>query len=300
LNKKIGRVFEVLPVQKKTLITHYFTKLNMMKAKIILVAICAVFTTGLLNAQPDPETLLKNADEAVRQYNQLSFTFHYKERFRGRGIVEGDMDMKIMEGPDKMVYVRARKPEKAQLIWGVHEGKVWVNKGLKLKLNPFNNLLMKNSHHPLYRAGFQRTRDIIMQTYEARKEDVNNMVQVKGSVTFDGRDCWHVVLTDHNYRIVDYVVKDGDNLVSLAEARAIPEMRILELNPKVKGYFGLTPGETIRIPTSYGKITILYVDKQTYLPLYQRVEDDLGLFTEYKHYDMNVNPGLTESDFVWQ
>jgi outer membrane lipoprotein-sorting protein len=272
----------------------------MMNAKSLLLTFCAVVAFGFMNAQPDAETLLKNADAAVSKYNQLSYTFNYKERMRGRGIVEGDMDMKVMEGPNKMVWVQARKPEKAQLIWGIHEGKVWVNKGIKLKLSPFNNLLMKNSHHPLYRAGFSRTRDIIMQTYRERKADVNSMVKIKGSITFDGRDCWHVVLTDDKYKIVDYTVKEGDNLVKIAEAKAIPEMRILELNPNIKGYFGLTAGEVIRIPTSYGKVTTLYVDKQTYLPLYQKVEDDLGLFTEYKHYNLNLNPGLTDADFVWQ
>lgn len=260
----------------------------------------AVFTLGIAQAQPDPETLLKNADAAVTKYKQFSYTFNYKERMRDRGIVEGDMDMKVIEGPNKLVWVQARKPEKAQLIWGKTEDKVWVNKGIKLKLSPFNNLLMKNSHHPLYRAGFERTRDIIMQTYRERKADVNSMVKIKGSVTFDGKDCWHVVITDDRYKIVNYTVKEGDDLVKLAEAKAIPEMRILELNPSIKNYFDLTPGTVIKIPTSYGKVTTLYVDKQTYLPIYQRVEDDLGLFTEYQHFNLKVNPGLTADDISWQ
>ncbi|NNE55338.1 MAG: DUF1571 domain-containing protein [Flavobacteriales bacterium] len=255
-----------------------------------------------MKAQPDAETLLKNSDAAVKKYTQLHYTFQYKERMRGKGIVVGEMEMKVIEGPNKLVWVDAFKPEKAQLIWGKNaDGKVNVKKGfLKLTLAPFNNQLMKNSHHPIYRAGFQRTRDIIMQTYRERKADVNEMVKIKGSVTFDGKDCWNVVLTDSKYQIVDYVVKEGDNLVSIAEAKAIPEMRILELNPKVKGYFGLTAGETIKIPTSYGKVTTIYVDKATWLPLYQKIEDDLGLFVEYKHINLDLNPGLTDADFEWQ
>ena len=109
-----------------------------------------------------------------------------------------------------------------------------------------------------------------MQTYRERKDDVDEMVKIKGSVTFDGKDCWHVVLTDNKYKIVNYTVKAGDNLVTIAEAKAIPEMRILELNPKVGGYFSLTAGEVIKIPTSYGKVTTMYIDKATWLPLYQK------------------------------
>ena len=65
----------------------------MMNAKSLLITLCAVFAIGFLHAQPDAETLLKNADAAVKNYKQFSYTFHYTERFRDKGLVKGDMDM---------------------------------------------------------------------------------------------------------------------------------------------------------------------------------------------------------------
>ncbi len=274
-----------------------------MNAKSFILTFCAILTLGLIQAQPNVETLLQKADEAVNKHPQMTFTFKYKERMRGGRIAEGDMDLKVIEADninDKLVYTKARKPQKAQLLWGIIPGKVWVNKGIKLKLSPTAGLLLKDSHHPIYRAGFKRTRDIIMDTYRARKADVTSMVKIVGSKTFDGRDCWHIELTDDKYAIVNYTVKAGDNLLKIAEAKAIPEMRILELNPGIKDYFDVSAGQTIKIPTSYGKKTTMYVDKETYAPLYQKVVDDLGLFTEYGHYNLNLNPGLTKEDFVWQ
>ena len=118
----------------------------MMNTKSLLLTFCAILIYGFISAQPDAATLLNNADASVNKYTKLEYTFLYKERMRNKGIVEGDMDMMVFEGANKLVWTRARKPEKAQLIWGVKDGKVWVNKGLKLQLKPFNNLLMKNSH----------------------------------------------------------------------------------------------------------------------------------------------------------
>lgn len=270
-----------------------------MNVKSLFLTFVAMIAMVSLQAQPDPATLLKNADAAAKKYKDFTYKFEYKERFRDKGIVVGEMDVKVIETPKKYVWIRAYEPERAQLIWGKTDDKVWVNKGLKLKLAPFNRLLMKNSHHPVYRAGFKRTVDILMVTYNNRKADISSMVKNKGSVTWDGRSCWHLVLTDNKYQIVDYTVKSGENLVTLAEAKAIPEMRIMELNPDINNYFDVEAGDVIKIPTSYGKVTTMYIDKETYLPLYQRVEDDQGLFSEYKHYGMKLNSGLTADDIVW-
>lgn len=259
-----------------------------------------VFTLTFFSSHAqDPVDILLKGDKAADKYTSFEYTFQYKERFADGKIKEGDLDIKVIESPIKKVAVVARKPTKAQLLWiqGQNDGKVKVKKGFTLNMDPFAKLLMADSHHPIYRAGFKRTRDILMTTYNNRKEDVKDMVQMKGSITFDGRDCHHIVMTDKKYAIVDYIVKKGDNCVKVAEKLGIPEMKILELNPSVKGYFGLVEGSTIKIPTSYGKVTTLYIDKETYLPLYQKVEDDKGLFAEYKTLNIKINPKFTDADF---
>jgi outer membrane lipoprotein-sorting protein len=268
--------------------------------KTLTSILMMVFTMTFFTSQAqDPVDILLKGDKAVDKYNTLQYDFQYKERFADGKIKEGDLSLKVVEGPIKKVAVEARKPTKATLLYiqGQNDGKVKVKKGFTLNMDPFAKLLMADTHHPIYRAGFKRTRDILMTTYNNRKEDVKEMVQMKGSITFDGRDCYHIVMTDKKYAIVDYVVKKGDNCVKIAEKLGIPEMRILELNPSVKGYFGLTEGSTIKIPTSYGKVTTLYIDKANYLPIYQKVEDEKGLFAEYKTLNLKLNPTFTDADF---
>ncbi len=245
-------------------------------------------------------SLLMKSSASVDKYNDLEFHFDYKERRPNGKIVDGSMDIKVHEGAVKKVYIDAFAPDKAKLSYIANErdGKVGVKKGiLNLKLDPLNSLLMKNSHHPIYRSGFKRTRDILMTTYNNRKEDVKTMAAMKADVTFDGRACYQIVLTDDKYGTKQYTVKAGDNLLKIAEKEGVPEIRIMELNDGINSYFDVEAGQTITIPTSYGKVTTMYIDKENYLPLYQKVEDDLGLFAEYKTTKLNLNPGFTEASF---
>jgi LysM repeat protein len=245
-------------------------------------------------------SILMKSNEAVDRYSDLEYYFEYKERRPSGKIIEGKMDVRVQERPIKKVYLDVLTPDKAKLSYIANErdGKVDVKKGfLSINLAPSNSLLIENSHHPIYRSGFKRTRDILMTTYYNRKDDISSMAEIKGDVTYNGRSCYHVVLTDSKYGTKKYKVKAGDNLLKIAEKEGVPEIRIIELNDDIDDYFDIEEGLLITIPTSYGEVTTLYIDKENYLPLYQKVEDDLGLFAEYEILNLNLNPGFTASSF---
>lgn len=266
--------------------------------RLILSTAAFIFVCSIGNVQAqDPVELLKKFDQAVTKYTKLQYTFNYKERMKGEGIIEGDLDLYIEEGAQKKVHAVVRKPEEAKLWYreGEMGNKVMTHLGIALGM--YNKRLMKNGQHPLDRAGFMRTRDITMDTYRARKDELASAIQVKGSVTFDGRDCYHIVILDKDYGTTKYTVQAGDNLLKIAEKKAVPEMRIMELNDGISDYFDVKEGEVITIPTSYASKTTIYLDKATYLPIYQKVEDDLGLFAEYKHYNLKVNEAFPDRIF---
>ena len=52
---------------------------------------------------------------------------------------------------------------------------------------------------------------------------------------------------------------------------------ILERNPKAGGYYDVKAGQIISIPNAYAKLTLLLIDKETLLPLNNKVFDDKGL-----------------------
>ena len=51
------------------------------------------------------------------------------------------------------------------------------------------------------------------------------------------------------------------------------------------------------IPSDYGKLITLYINKTTMLPLLLRVDDEKGLFEQYVFKHIKIDPPLTAADF---
>ena len=45
-------------------------------------------------------------------------------------------------------------------------------------------------------------------------------------------------------------------------------------------------------------MTVLYIDKQYFVPLVTRVYDDKGLFESYEYLNLKVNPEIPEEEFT--
>jgi outer membrane lipoprotein-sorting protein len=266
--------------------------------KTILTAIAGLFLFGNASAQSAVDIVEKSMD-AMKKVKSLSYHFVSQERFKGGKIEKADIQFKMTVTPLK-VYADATLPEKAQLVYEPAVSKeVKVKKGIKLSLSPTNNLLMKQQHHPITRAGFGSVYRILDKSVKQRAgENYADFVSLLGSINYDGRDCWKILLNDPDYKIINYTVKNETTLWQIGEARAIPEYKIRELNGI--DYGGLKPGQVIKIPSSYAKKTVLYIDKQTYLPLLQKMEDDLGMYEQYELKDLKLNPTLTEADFEFK
>ncbi|MBK7137901.1 MAG: LysM peptidoglycan-binding domain-containing protein [Bacteroidetes bacterium] len=117
-----------------------------------------------------------------------------------------------------------------------------------------------------------------------------------GSVTYEGKDCHKIILTDPNYGFVNYTIKAGETIWKIAEAKAIPEYKVKELNNWMD-YDDMVAGKTIKIPTAYAKVTTLYIDKSNNLPIYQKMEDDKGMYETYEFKELKVNPTFTATAF---
>ena len=135
-----------------------------------------------------------------------------------------------------------------------------------------------------------------MDTYKMRGEDPNISYKLNGSVTFDKKDCYSITIEDKAFSTTNYTVKAGDNLLKIAEAKAVAEQRIMELNG-LSSYLSIEEGEVIKIPTSYFTKVITYLDKSTHLPLYIKVEDDKGLLAEYGHYSLDLSGSFSDDIF---
>ncbi len=244
------------------------------------------------------EVMQKSMD-AIVALKSATFTFYAQERFDGGKIKKSDISFKLQVSPLK-VYADVREPQAAQLIYiPTKSADVSVKKGFKLNLSPTNKLLIADSHQPITRAGFAQTRRIILKSMEQRKgENLNNFCKLLGSVTYDGKDCYKVELLEDDYKIIEYTVKAGEtDIWKFCESRAIPEYKVKELNGCGNT---LTVGQKIKIPNAYAKKTTLYIDKANYLPIYQKMEDDKGVYELYEFKSLKINVTLSDTDFQFK
>jgi outer membrane lipoprotein-sorting protein len=66
----------------------------------------------------------------------------------------------------------------------------------------------------------------------------------------------------------------------------------------VKGMDDDLGGKTLKVPSSYAKKSVLYIQKDTKIPVYQEMSDDKGLFEKYEYRDVVVNPKFADDEFT--
>jgi outer membrane lipoprotein-sorting protein len=126
---------------------------------------------------------------------------------------------------------------------------------------------------------------------------MNDYVQINGEITYDSRKCWNVTLTNKEYAIESYTVKAGEDIIKIARKLRLDEYSLLELNG-IKNFDDVKAGQTIKVPNSLCKKIEMYIDKENYLPLYQKLFDDKGLMATYEYTNLKINPGFKAEEFT--
>jgi hypothetical protein len=228
------------------------------------------------------------------------YTMVQEERIDGK-IHRNKIFTKIQETPKKVFIDNVEGAnEGVQVLYvsGERDNKALVNKMFGIKLSPFNSLIRKNQHHTILESGFGL---LIGSIRDAKKRAqaqnaFDQVFQLAGSVTFEGKSCYKLILTDPTFTCESYTMQDGESLYSIAMKKKVCEQLIVEKN-NLGGFGSGKSGQTIQIPSSYAKKTILYIDKSNMHPIYQEMYDEKGMFEKYTFYDLKVNPSFTSKDF---
>lgn len=268
--------------------------------KLFLGLALSVGFVGLSHAQ-NVNDITKKVLDACGKATNISYDFFAYERFAGTKKVNSEVQIKYQASPLK-IMADAKKPTSAKLVYIPSENpKVQVKKGLSLKLDLYSKMLMADQHHPMNKAGFSTFKRIIEQSikskgYTTASPELGSFVKIIGSVTYDGNACWAIEIVDKDYKIINYTVKADEKTVwDLGRKLSIPEYRVKQLNDIGNE---LTAGQVLKIPSAYAKKTTVYVDKDTYLPIYQKMEDDEGVYEEYQFKNLKINLKFTDADFT--
>lgn len=265
-----------------------------------LISLCLSFVLiGLTQAQT-AESLVNQMLSALDAGKTYEYTMVQEERIDGK-IHKNKIFTKIQETPKKVFIDNVEGAnEGVQVLYvsGERDNKALVNKMFGIKLSPFNSLIRKNQHHTILESGFGL---LIGSIRDAKKRAqaqnaFDQVFQLAGSVTFDGKSCYKLILTDPTFTYESYTMQDGESLYSIAMKKKVCEQLIVEKNG-LGGFGSGKSGQTIQIPSSYAKKTILYIDKSNMHPIYQEMYDEKGMFEKYTFYDLKVNPSFTSKDF---
>lgn len=94
-------------------------------------------------------------------------------------------------------------------------------------------------------------------------------------------------------------MEENETIRSIAQKKGIGEYMILELNDELDGFNDdLEEEQKILIPNSYAKNMELYIDKKTFLPVFQKIADDKGLYEQYEYTNVILNPIIPDKTFT--
>ncbi len=281
-----------------------------MKKSLILslaVAVIAVLSLSLTHRpESQTRTIVNKMLSAIAAHKGSMYTMKSEERITGiKGLRGGMILTKINIAPKKLYLKMIEDPNKGtEMLYaeGEREGKALVNPGKflpTLKLNPFSNLLTKDQHHTILSSGFSIVGKIVEQGI--KKADAagkfDEVFKYVGDVTWNGRSCYKLVIEDPTYTYTTYTAQKGENMYKIAIKFLVPEYSMVE-SSGVKNFEEDLGGKTVKIPTSYSKKTVMYIDKENNFPIFQEVSDDKGIFERYSFFNLVVNPAFKSDEFT--
>jgi len=232
-----------------------------------------------------------------------SFVLKSTERLKDGDLHESEVIVKLQRNPLK-IYIYCINPNPgAEGLWRIGElnNHVLVNPNgfpfFNLKLNTHNPLLRKGQHHTIEEMGFDYISNVFKHYLEKSGEELIKRFSVQSDVQFDGRNCIQLVYENPSFGYNLYAASIGESLTSIAQGNFVSDYMLLCLNTEIKGYDKVKPGQAIKLPVTYGKKIVLYLDHYSFLPLVQMIYDEKGLYEKYEFNSFLLNPKFSDEDF---
>lgn len=280
-----------------------------MKKSIFVVAVLAVLAVFNFSASaPESQThqIVTKMLNAMNSAKSYTYTMKSLERINGmKNLRGGDIYTKVNVNPQKLYLKMITDPNKGTEILyvkGERDGKALVNPGKMLptlKFLPTNSMLTKDQHHIVTTSGFSTTARIMGDAVKRADAQAkfDSVFKYPGDVEWAGRKCYKIVIEDPTWTYTTYKALPNEKMYDIATKLLIPEYSLVELNG-VKNFEENLGGRTLKVPTSYAKKTILFVDKQTFFPILQEMQDDKGIFEHYEFSNLVINPTFKDDEFT--
>jgi len=283
-------------------ILYIKTRLTFVKFYIITICFATSVAANVTAQNNTPLNIIEKMFEAIDNNNNLQGDLYSEERLDGF-YQKNHIEFKLSNSP-RMIYIKSVEPNKGvEILYNpsLYGGRVYVNPNKFLlpnvKLSLQSRLLLDKRHHSIEHLGFEFLKDVFTEAFSRAGEQVDTILNYKGTIQFDGKECFEIEIVDPTFSTKKYTVQEGENIFSLSRRLLISEYSIIEMNEAIDGFWDISAGDEITIPTSYAPKTTLYINTENYLPVMQLMEDDKGLFEKYEFKNLKVVKTYATNEF---
>lgn len=267
----------------------------------LLVALFLLFTASSQRADVSSGYELTHAMiKKTKSIENMTFEMRKLERINGK-MVDQKSSIKIKKNPLHVYSKQVQPSSGIEVLYKKGDEKALINPNgfpwVNLKLDPYGSTMRKDQHHTIHDAGYDLVVSILEHLFLKYGDESKQMTKKLDDEIWDGNNCWVIDIQNPHFKIIDYTVKKGENLITIAERNKLSEFMILENNPVIKDYYDVTEGQIIRIPNDYSPHFTLLLDQKRLIPLVMKIYDDKGLYEQYEYTDVKLNTTFEEDEF---
>ncbi len=263
-----------------------------------------VLTVQAIGQNIDPYEITSEMIKTALAVDEMYVEMEKNERIDDEVIME-IYKMKLQYDPFKLYSIKVDDPDRQPellFIDGWNSNKAFIYPGgfpwLNISLDPMGSIMRRNQHHTLFESGFRYAIGILDHLFRKYGNDVRDMSSYKGSKVVNKVDCYLVELENNYFKKVRYTVKEGEDVLDIADKLKISEYKILEYNDDVDDFDDVEAGQEIMISNDYSMRTLIAIDKKRMIPIQVKVYDEIGLFEQLDFRNVKLYPGFAEEEFT--
>jgi hypothetical protein len=247
----------------------------------------------------ESRNIVYNLFKSIDNAKTLTYTMVYSERLNTGKIHVDSNAVKYQKSPLN-VYIKTS--DKTEILWPADDnaGLAWVHTGsfpfLTIKLDPDGFFMRKDQHHGVQNSGYAYFESILKQAAAKSGRDFDSNFIYLGNITYNGEKCYKLEVIEPSFKYIQYIVKDGETVLSIAKKFMLSEFKIM-LHNNLNSYTDVHAGQAIMIPNYYSNEMTLFIDKSTMLPLLIKVYDENGLFEQYIFRNIKANVAFSDDEF---
>ena len=272
-------------------------KNNRVKILLICLMFFVLLPKDSLLRNENAEGILYKMIRSINKLETYTLVLNSKERKADKTFTKGNTLLKLRKHP-KALYLKMLD-EGQEILWNEGDKTVLVNPNgfpfINLKLDPFGSPLLDKQHHTIFDAGFDYFNSIVQKEISMYPSTVNSRISNLGNVVCDGIDCYLIAFETNDFKKYNYIATQNETTFSLSKRMNINEW-LIRNNNKMKS-FDIIKGKSYLLTSHYAKKLILYINRNTMLPILISIYDDVGLLEEYAYKKTSLNPAFAANEF---